>query len=444
MALSPFGWKDKMKNLSRRHLAVVQIVILIFYIFIRVITTIPALNAPRELADTKVYVNISNRPIFSADFLYVDRPFAFPLLLQIVHQNFEMTAAIQLGLTLFAWSLLAFMVSASFQPIGLRLFAFLIILALSLVRHLAGWDFVMMTESFSLSFFILLICSGIWLLQGWRLDRVIALSVVAFIFAFTRDTNAYLLAMVAGMIFLAVILRWVHPRALSLAFIFLAIFFINNLSADLSQRWKFPFINVVGKRILPYTALLQSFESCGMPVTPELLAQAGVFANENNRTFLDDPSLKDFRSWVAEDGKTCYIKWLVANPVTSIGSAFRQFNGLIYFEDVNKYFSRKYTDLLPSRVERLLYPVHGLTWIFAGLTIFALAAVYQKMWLENPLWAMYIMLCLTIFPHLFITWHGDAMAVERHALSVGLQLSITLWLFVFLALEKGAGFIQRS
>jgi hypothetical protein len=433
-----------MKNFFQRYLAVVQIVMVILYVFIRVWTTLPALNAPRELADTKVYVNISNHPILSADFLYVDRPFAFPLLLQIVHQNFEMAAAIQLGLTLFAWILLVFMVSASFQPIGLRLFSFIIILALSLVRHLAGWDFVMMTESFSLSFFILLTCCGIWLLQGWRLDKVIILSLVAFIFAFTRDTNAYLLAMFAGMIVLAVIFRWVPPRALSLALVFLAIFLINNLSADLSQRWKFPFINVVGKRILPYTALLQSFEACGMPVTPELLAQAGVFANENNRTFLDDPSLKDFRAWVAEDGKACYIKWLARHPAASVSSAFRQLNRLIYFEDVNKYFSRKYTDLLPSRVERILYPVYGLTWIFAGLTVFALAAIYKKMWLENPLWVIYIMLCVTIFPHLFITWHGDAMAVERHALSVGLQLSITLWLFVFLALEKGAGFLQRN
>ncbi|MBL8076347.1 MAG: hypothetical protein JNM55_00155 [Anaerolineales bacterium] len=433
-----------MKNFFQRNLVVIQLIILFFYIFARVSTTLPALHAPRELADTKVYVNVSNRQILGENFLYVDRPFAFPLLLQIVDRDFESAAMIQLGLTLVAWSLLAFMISVSFRPIGLRLFSFVIILALSLVRHLAGWDFVMMTESFSISFFVLLICCGIWLLQGWRWDKVILLSIVAFIFAFTRDTNAYILAMFAGMTVLSVILRWAKPRALILAGIFLAIFFVNNLSADMSLRWTFPFINVVGKRILPYTALLQTFEACGMPVTPELLAQAGIFANGNDRAFLDDPALEGFRNWVMEDGKSCYMKWLVTNPVTSIGSVLREFDGLIYFEDVNKYFSRKYTDLLPSRLERLLYPVHLVTWIWMGLTLLALAALYKKAWRENSLWVAYIMLCLTIFPHLFITWHGDSMAVERHSLSVGLQISLTLWLFIFLALEKGAGYFQRS
>lgn len=433
-----------MKNFFQRNLVVIQLVVLFFYIFVRVSTTLPALHAPRELADTKVYVNVSNRQILGENFLYVDRPFAFPLLLQIVDRDFESAAMIQLGLTLVAWCLLAFMISASFRPIGLRLFSFVIILALSLVRHLAGWDFVMMTESFSISFFVLLICCGIWLLQGWRWDKVIVFSVIAFIFAFTRDTNAYLLVMFAGMIVLAVILRWAKPQTLILAGAFIAIFFVNNLSADMSLRWTFPFINVVGKRILPYTALLQTFEACGMPVTSELLAQAGIFANGNDRAFLDDPALESFRNWVMEDGKACYMKWLVTNPVTSVGSVLREFNGLIYFEDVNKYFSRKYSDLLPSRLERLLYPVHLVTWIWAGLTMFAFAALYKKAWHENSLWVVYIMLCLTIFPHLFITWHGDSMAVERHSLSVGLQLSFTLWLFIFLAIEKSAGYFKRN
>lgn len=424
-----------MKNFFQRYLFLIQIVIFIFYVFIRVFTTLPALEAPRELADTRVYVSVSQTQIVGENFLHVTRPFAFPLLLQITHQNFEAVALIQLGLTILAWGLLAWIVSASFRQAGLRLFSFIILLALSLVRHLAGWDFVMMTESLSLSFFILFIVCGIWLLQEWKIYKVIILSVIAFIFAFTRDTNAYILAMLGGMLILAVILRWVKPQTLIVAGVFLTIFFINNLSADVSQRWTFPFINVVGKRVLPYTSMILSFKSCGMPVTPQLLELAGLYANGYDRAFLDDPALEDFRAWVAEDGKSCYMKWLVTNPVISLGQTLDEFNTLIYFEDVNKYFSRRYVDLLPSRLERLLYPVHGVVWLFAGLTVFALIAIYKKAWNANSLWAIYIMLCLTIFPHLFITWHGDSMAVERHALSVGLQFALTFWLFIFLTIE---------
>jgi hypothetical protein len=178
--------------------------------------------------------------------------------------------------------------------------------------------------------------------------------------------------------------------------------------------------------------------------SPKLLSLAGAFANGDDRAFLDDPELQDFRSWVRENGKPCYMKWLAANPAVSVGQALHEFEGLIYFEDVNKYFSRRYVDLLPSRMERLLYPVHAVIWLWAGLTMIALVAIYKRAWLENSLWAVYILLCLTIFPHLFITWHGDSMAVDRHALSVGLQLALCLWLFVFLACELDFKRFQRK
>ncbi len=419
-----------------RAVFVLHVAIFIAYILVRVTTTSPALKSPRELADTDIYLRISTQPIIGSGFLEVDRPFIFPLLLHIVHQDFRAAAVIQLGITILAWGILSHLISSSFHLVWLRLFSFVLILALSLVRHLAGWDFVMMTESLSLSSFALLIACGIRLLRGWRIHKVIVLCVVAFLFAFTRDTNAYLLAMFAGMLLFAVLFHWAAPRALIVAAVFMLIFFISNLSADTSERWVFPLVNVVGKRLLPYTASIQSFESCGMPVTPELLRLADSFANGQDRAFFNDPALEGFRVWVREHGKSCYARWLLAHPAQAIGQAFGEFNGLIYFEDVDGYFSRRYTDVLPSRVERALYPVYYVTWLWAVLTIAALIAVMRRAWRDNVLWAVFIMLCLTIFPHLFITWHGDAMAPHRHAVSVGMQLALTMWLLIFLVLEK--------
>jgi hypothetical protein len=422
-----------------------QAIIFIAYVFVRVLSTLPALHAPRELADTSIYVRISTQSILGQNFLQVNRPFVFPFLLQIVHRDFALAAGIQLGLTILAWGWLAYCVSISFRLIWLRILSFAIILALSLVRHLAGWDFVMMTESLSLSTFVLLIACGIWLLRGWQIHKVMILCIVAFVFAFTRDTNAYLLIMFAGLLLIAVLFRWASPKILVLVGAFALIFFVSNLSANTSKRWVFPLVNVVGKRILPYSESVQRFEACGMPVTPELLGLADTFANGEDRAFFNDPALEGFRVWIADHGKSCYIHWLVTEPLRSIGQAFSEFTELVYFEDVNKYFSRHYTDLLPSRVERVLYPVYYVTWLWAGLTIAALAALIKQLWRDNNLWAVFIMLCLTIFPHLFITWHGDAMAPNRHAVSVGMQLAITMWLFIFLMLERAElYFIKES
>ncbi len=421
-----------------------QTILFIVYIFVRVATTLSALKAPRELADTAIYLRISAQPILSSNFLQVDRPFVFPLLIKMVRQNFELAAIVQLALTLLAWGLLAFLIAQSFRPVWLRVFSFVVILALSLVRHLAGWDFVMMTESLSLSLFALLIAMGIWLLRGWRTDKVVLLCVTAFFFAFTRDTNAYLLVMFAGLLLIGVLFRWVSPKILVIVGVFGLIFMISNLSADTSERWIFPLVNLIGKRILPYTESIQKFESCGMPVTPQLLKLAGSFANGDERAFFDDPALDGFRLWVAEHGKSCYMRWLATNPVKSIGEAFSEFNKLIYFDNVSWYFSRHYTDLLPSRLERILYPVYYLAWLWAGLTLAALVAILKRAWQANPLWVVFIMLCLTIFPHLFITWHADAMAPNRHAVSVGMQLALTMWLFVFLSLEKAGSYFLKE
>jgi hypothetical protein len=419
-----------------RIVLVLQILIFIAYLWVRIATSLPALRSPRALADTDIYKRISTQPILGPDFLAVDRPFVFPFLLQVVDQDFRTAAGIQLGLTILAWGALAYFVSSSFRATWLRLFSFITILALSLVRHLAGWDFVMMTESLSLSSFALLIACGIWLLRGWRVDKVVILCVIAFLFAFTRDTNAYLLIMFTGMIILAVLLRWAPAKSLIVAAAFALTFLISNLSADVSERWVFPLVNVVGKRILPYTASIQSFESCGMPVTPQLLRLADTFANGQNKAFFNDPALVGFRLWVREDGKRCYMRWLAEEPVQSISQAMSQFNDLIYFGNAEDYFSRRYEDLLPSRLERLLYPVHWVIWIWVILTLAALAAVMQRAWRENPLWLVFIMLCLSIFPHLFITWHGDAMAPHRHAVSVGMQLAVSMWVLIFLLLEQ--------
>ena len=452
MVRSPSGWKDEssvkqsLERFVQRKDGILYIgraIIFIGYIYVRVITTLSALKSPRELADTPIYLRISSQPILGPEFLSVDRPFVFPLLLQIVHQDFASAAIIQLVVALLAWGLLALAISASLRPPWLRLLSFFIILAVGTVRHLAGWDSVMMTESLSLSMLGLFIASGIWLLHGWKYHKVVALCAVAFLFAFARDTNAYLLIMFAGLMLIAVLFRWMNPRALVLAGVFGMFFFVSDLNANTSQRWFFPLVNVIGKRILPYTESIQNLAACGMPITPQLLSLADTFANGNDRAFFNDPALAGFRVWVAEDGKTCYIRWLVTEP-KSVGQAFSEFDQLIYFENVNWYFSKRYIDPLPAHVERVLYPVYHVTWLWAGLTITAFIAVAKRFWRDNALWAIFIMLCLTIFPHLFITWHGDAMAPNRHAVSVGMQLALAMWLLVFLVLEKVASYLSRA
>jgi hypothetical protein len=405
------------------------------YTAARVITTLPAIEKPRALADTDIYLRISSEPILSGDFLYVSRPFVFPLLLRAVHQNFQEAASVHLGFSILAWGLLALAVAASFRILWLRSLSFILILALSLVRHLAGWDFAMMTESLSLSWLAVFLAAGIWLLHGWRMDKVLAVCIAGFFLAFTRDTNAYLLAMWAGMLFIAVLIRWAPARTLVLTASFLLTFLLSNANAEMSKRWFFPLFNVIGRRILPNERAVAFMGSCGMPVNAELMRLAGEYANGQDKAFFADPTLGGFRIWLDARGKSCYARWLIIDFWHASGEVISEFDEMMYFGKVEKYFSRSYRDILPSRLERLLYPVYYVQWIWGFLTLAAVAAVVKRTWVKQPLWSAFVMLSLTIFPHLFITYHGDAMATYRHAVSVGMQLALCTWLFVLLALE---------
>ena len=421
---------------SNQKVKILLAFIFLAYAIIRLITNLPARSAPRELVDTAAYLRISQQPVSDIRFWGDKRPLVFPLLLKISEQNTSLTSLLQTGFAILAWGLLALFVSASMRTVWLQLLSFGMILALSLVRHLANWDYVMMTESLSVSWFVLFLALGIWLTHGWRVDKVIALCVAGLFLAFTRDTNAYLLLMLAGMLILAVLFRWAQPRVLILAVFFLFTFLLNNINSETGARWIFPLNNIVGRRILLSTEAVRSLESCGMPVTPALLEMVNNYGHSQDSAFYTNPELEDYRIWLAAHGKTCYMKWLLSNPIRSVGQSLNQFQGLIAFTDVSKFFARGYDPLLPWFVEPFIYPVKFIFPLWIILTIGALIAIWKRAWTINPLWGVYILLNLPILPHLFITWHGDAMAPERHALSVGLQLALCFWIAIFLLFDQ--------
>ena len=427
--------------LDNRRLLGIIFVIFLAYAIGRVLSSLPAIEDPRSLADTTAYQRISRQPLSDFEFWTGARPFVFPLLLKLTNQTASAAAAVQLVFSILTWGLLAWMTSQFIKTPWLKLLASGLILLFSLDRHIAGWDSVMMTESLSISFLVLFVALFMWLLQGWHIGKVILVILTAFLLAFTRDTNAWMLLALAGMILLTTILRWTHPRTLILSIFFVFVFFLSNASSDLGGRWRFPLGNLVGQRVLTDGSAINYFQSCGMPLTDALLRLSGRFANANERALYNDPELESFRTWLFTDGKTCYMQWLITHPAYSIGETLNEFEGLIAFSDVDRYFSRRFDPLMPVLLGKLFYLEEFSLWIWIYLTLAMVIAVWKKLWQGNPLWAVFICLTLLVFPHLFLTWHGDAMAPERHALSVGVQFYLAFWLLNILLID--AFFRQR-
>lgn len=425
------GLKEPMS--SRNNVPAILIVILfVVYAGVRALTAPPIVDKPRVLADTTAYERISREPMSSVDLWAASRPVMFPLLLKAAQQDFDSAAVFQLALSILAWGAMALMVSSFLRDGAFRVVGFAIILLFSLERHIAGWDFVMMSESLSITTLVLFTAACLWLLEGWRLTKVIVVLLAALLLAFTRDTNAWMLLALAAVMTVAVAARWMKPRALVLAGGLALIFLLGNASADRGNRWIFPLGNLLTQRVLPDPSALSYFQSCGMPVSPALLQLTGKFANSDDQAMFGGAELESFRRWLYDHGKTCYVGWLLSAPGPQAWAALYRTGSLISFDTVDRFFSNRYASLLPPQVESILYPERFTLWIWGFSTLAAVAAVWRKAWNVNALWAAFICLNLLVFPHLFLTWHGDAMAPDRHALSVGVQLYLGCWVLVLL------------
>ena len=422
------------RSIATGLIAVAMLLVFALYANLRWANESPVFEKAKETADTPAYLRVSGETILSKEFWVNTRPPMFPVLLKINGANKVKVAAFQTALSIFAWGTLALALAYSLKGL-LRPIAFALILTLSLEHHITGWDVVMLTESLSISLMALFLAAWLWLLKGWSWGKMAVLSLVAILWAFTRDTNAWLLLMVAGLILLGVLFFGARKGYLSVALVFAAIFMFSNLSANRGLRWVFPFQNVLAQRILTNQSALAFFADCGMPVTPELLELAGGYANSGERAFYTDLALESYREWMYASGKSCYLRWLILRPLISLREPWMDLEWLLAFEEVDSFYPQRYEPLLPWYAERILYPQDVLLWLWAATTIAALVAIWKKAWKVNRAWVVFIGLCLLIYPHVFLVWHGDVPGTHRHALTVSLQFVLGFWVFGLLFLE---------
>lgn len=431
-----------MKSLSNHSttsliFSVFILLIFVSYTVIRILNLSQSVQKVKPTADTPAYMRISREPIFGHEFLAGSRPFTFPLILKLLRNDPQRVVWAQGIFSIICWGVLAVSVAYLLQVSFLRPIAFCLILLLSLHRYVVAWDSVLLTESVSLSLMALFITGWLWLMGGWHWQKAVFILPVAFLWAFSRDTNGWVVLMIAVFLLLLWLLRYTDNKYLILATVFLVIFFLSNLSASLGSRWVFPFQNILGRRILPAEQATVFFANCGMPVSPALMQLAGGYANSSNRAFYEDPALGEYRLWLHQSGKACYIKWLLSDPARSVRLPLSEWNTLISMENIQPFlFSKKFSPILPARLEAIFFPRKSLLTIFTVALGTVFIAVLAKAWVLNKTWWVVIGLNLLIFPHYFIVWHGDVMGIYRHVLSVSVQFYLGIWFLALFLLDR--------
>ncbi len=362
--------KKPIDTLRRWYPHIILLVLVIVSNSIRV-AIYPSSSLSVSMLDTGSYLNTAKIPLNSWDFFTANRSLTVPL----VYKLFEMPGgyaatnvsepavqgnvgklgeqpgfggviSFQIALSMLGWSLLA---CAFYLRLRNRLVGLLgsaLILAFGFSPQMAEWDSVAISESLSFSLFAILMSLSLVILpwlddhrkgRSWVKILVIALwGVVGFFWIFTRDTNAYLMALIASLLLLLFVVRFFNrkqgqPVMFSLFLLSLLLFGFHQVTFRSSDRWFKPLMNNLTRNVFPYSTRVQFFAERGMPVYEELLSVRGSL--EYNRLMEHE----DFIDWARKDGLSAYTSFLIHTPRWAL-IKFSDSIDFMFSENLQPYF----------------------------------------------------------------------------------------------------------
>lgn len=393
-------------------------------------------SEPFATPDTLGYQQVANSPLGSINFFIGIRPFSVPLLHLIARTDTEIVAY-QALLGLCCWGFLAITAARVIRHRWLRFLTSAAILCFSASEPIARWDFLLMSESVSLSLLALFVACWLTLLTEWRWWKVLLLLTVALFWGFTRDTNAYVLAMCGALLIPPTFLRRLRPHYLGIAAALLVLFLAVNMTAELSSRWVFPYLNVITTRILPDTTLTTAMAQQGMPVSPDLLRFTGKRAYGENYGLYTDPALAGFRDWLFEDGKQSYMRFLLTHPQWAFAEPFRDRDTILGLIREDDGFPHS-TSRSQKWVGAIIYANRPGIFL-GGFCIAILLAAYalgRSTSIGLAAWWVPLGLLLFAWPLGMIAWHGDSMDIGRHAMQAGVQARLGILLLALFAVDR--------
>jgi len=316
----------------------------------------------------------------------------------------------------------------------LKVVAFGFMLLFGLSAEIIMWDGVLLADSVSLSLMALVITSWLWLLEDWQWLKVALVIFAAFLWAFSKDTNAWAVLMIAALLIMGVATRCIQGRYIVIAGVFVVIFAMSDISANRKHRWVVAFMNNVGMRILPSPEKTAYFAERGMPVTPALMERREKKAWTDDWAFFNDPRLQQFRDWLYAHGKSSYMRFLLSHPALTLQEPLRHSEELLSSE-LRDYAPRSFVSILSEPLAEVVYSKRWAvlwTWVAAIAVGFVLGL---KLWTRNVAFLVPLALTMLVYPQAVVTWHGDPNEIGRHGLEAAVNLRIGLWLLLLFAAD---------
>ncbi len=413
------------------------------------------LLGPRVIygSDTEEYLSIAAAPLWSRDFFAGPDPLGFPLLMKLVLHNLRAVVLLQTTISVVSWTYLARTIQSFLASQAARTIVVIGILATALAPAVQQYDVAIGTESLSISLMVLLIALGLRLATSLTSRHVAAFLIVVAAAAFTRDTNA-IFALGIGVGALVALVRsrdqWRRFGAIALVSLIAGAGALK-LSAD-GNRSYWPLFETVALRINNDHDARTYFIEHGEPYDNVVkgLRTPAIYYLEQRAFTANTPPFRKFRAWIEDHGQATYAGFLLTHPGYVLSGPINERDALFrpHLDGIGKLFG-----IDPDPVTRAIGWV-GLPDVTRWLGYWTAASVVGLLWVirrardRQQRFAMLVFaLGVLVVPHALVVYHGDALEVSRHAITLAVHGRVVVWIATALtvdtALAAWGGFKTR-
>jgi hypothetical protein len=389
------------------------------------------LNGTKSYADSRTYEELAKISIFTKDFWYGIRPIGIPLFYKVVNLDSHLIVATQNILYITTWSLLAALIFFNQNKKTTGLALALLSLYLALDPEIWLWNNIYLSESINISVWVSILGLTYHYSTTSKKLSLFALVALSIYYSTLRDTNAYQILILLPVI---IFLTWRKSKILCLfsATLLLVAFVWSSYSSEgleknmVKKRWTYPILNTISQRILSDPDALSFFSANGMPVTKELLSMEGKWANSDNLRYYRSKNLADFRLWLMSKGKQTYIRYLISHPSYFFEQPLIEHQRILAFKECGLCW-RAPNNSVFNKITSISH--NNRLFIFAGLSVLLLALIAtepsKRALMIKPIfiWGIIIIGHLALA---LVTYHGDAMDVERHSLIIPISMKLCL------------------
>jgi hypothetical protein len=418
----------------------IQIIAISYYSNLRIHNSY-RIKESRVFGDTSDYFHNANASVFSGEFWIDARPPVTALFWKTVNSNPEGIRAIQMYFSIFCWIILAFVTSGIMTKWLLKPLIFIFVLAFSLSRDVFMWDAFLGSESIGLSFLALFLAIALWLFQEWRDYKIVLLVIVALLLAFTRDTYAYLLLMIA---LINIPIFWsskFRKETIVISVTFFIIFGVSSKLADIGLRPYNAILMNTSLRIYPSEKYTEYFREHGMPVDDNLVTMARDIKPHKKfsvyMTLLYDEYQEGFRQWASKFGKSEYIRFLWFFKEDTFQNILTEEFYPSFSPDVYYYTATGYRPILKNAyITEFLYPTRfgRIFFFFANfVAAFMVAIAWYK---KKSHWYIPLLMVLLCYPQAVLVWAADVNDIARHSIPHNVLLRLGSWILLFFIMDE--------